>query len=69
MAHAPLLRLSASVLRDLQADKEICSLLGPKILKGNALFQVTAENLAPILDLFQLGGFLAEKPIEKLCTV
>ncbi len=58
--HAPLLRLSAAVLRDLQADKEICALLGPEITEGQRLVQVTAENLAPILDLLQQRGFLAE---------
>jgi hypothetical protein len=58
--HAPLLRLSDAVLRDLQADEEICALLGPEIIEGQRLVRVTSGNLAPILDLLQQRGFLTE---------
>lgn len=58
--HAPLLRLSADVLRDLQADKEVAALLGPEIVAEQRLVHVPAENLASVLDLLQQRGFLPE---------
>jgi hypothetical protein len=58
--HAPLLRLSADVLQDLQADKEVAALLGPEVSAEQRLVHIPAENLASILELLQQRGFLTE---------
>ncbi|GHO87941.1 hypothetical protein KSZ_59470 [Dictyobacter formicarum] len=56
--HAPLLRLPADVLQDLQADQEIATLLGSEIVDGQRLVHVSTQNLPQILTLLQQRGFM-----------
>ncbi|GCE19483.1 helicase-associated domain-containing protein [Dictyobacter kobayashii] len=56
--HAPLLRLSDDVLRDLQADQEVASLLGSEIVDDQRLVHVSTENLAQLLELLRQRGFI-----------
>jgi hypothetical protein len=57
---APLLRLSAQVLQDLQGDREIQSLLGSEVEQQNCLVRVEASQLERILALLRARGFHVE---------
>ena len=54
---APLLRLSAEVLRDLYADDELSSLLGPEVEQRQRMVHVDAQNLARVLEILRERGF------------
>ncbi|GCF10182.1 helicase-associated domain-containing protein [Dictyobacter arantiisoli] len=55
---APLLRLSADVLRDLQADPEVASLLGSEVAAEQRLVHIDVAQLAQLLKLLEIRGFL-----------
>jgi hypothetical protein len=57
---APLLRLSASVLQDLQNDEELKPLLGPEIEQQSHLVRVDAGNLERVVALLKERGFVVE---------
>ncbi|GAC1374057.1 MAG: hypothetical protein NVS2B12_38020 [Ktedonobacteraceae bacterium] len=57
---APLLRLSADVLQDLYADKELSALLGAEIEPQQRLVHVDAQNLARVLEILRERGFHVE---------
>jgi hypothetical protein len=57
---APLLRLSAQVLQDLQSDREIQPLLGSEVEQQNCLVRVEANQLERILALLRARGFDVE---------
>jgi hypothetical protein len=56
--HAPLLRLSADVLRDLQSDEELAPLLGPVVISEQRLVHVSERELPLVLALLRQRGFL-----------
>jgi hypothetical protein len=58
--HAPLLRLSESILRDLQADDELTPLLSTEIEPDSRLVRIKAEHLERIIELLQERGFVVE---------
>ncbi len=55
--HAPMLRLSEAVLRDLQADEEIGPLLGAEVEQRSRLVRVEGDNLARVMELLRERGF------------
>jgi Helicase conserved C-terminal domain len=58
---APLLRLSASALRDIQADEELGALLDAEVPPGSRLVRVAPHALARILELLRERGFTIEE--------
>lgn len=58
--HAPLLRLSEQVLRDLQADDELRALLGTEVEQQSRLVHVDAANLERVVALLHERGFTVE---------
>lgn len=59
--HAPLLRLSSEVLRDLQSDEELKTLLGSEVEQPARLVQVESQHLARVLELLHERGFSLEE--------
>lgn len=53
---SPLLRLSAEVLRDMQADEELAPLLGDEITGAQHLVRVARANLTQVLAILQARG-------------
>jgi hypothetical protein len=58
---APMLRLSASALRDIQADEELGALLEAEIPPASRLVRVSPERLARVLELLRERGFVVEE--------
>ena len=58
--HAPLLRLSAQTLQDIQADEELGLLLGEAVPPGSRLVRVAPEALERVLALLRERGFSVE---------
>ena len=56
----PMLRLSADVLQDLQADEELKPLLGTEVEQECRLVRVNAENLARVEALLRERGFIVD---------
>ncbi len=54
---APLLRLSAQVLRDLEADEELRPLLGTEVESYSRLVRVQADALERVMELLRERGF------------
>ncbi len=54
---APLLRLSAEVLQDLQTDKELAGLLSTEVEHRQRLVHVDPQNLARVLEILRQRGF------------
>ncbi len=57
---APLLRLPAQILQDIQADAELQSLLGSEVPPHTRLVRVPAEHLAQVIELLRERGFEIE---------
>jgi hypothetical protein len=58
---APLLRLSAQILQDVQADAELQSLLGSEVPPQARLVRVPPEHLARVVELLRERGFEIEE--------
>ncbi|HZR38901.1 MAG TPA: helicase-associated domain-containing protein [Ktedonobacteraceae bacterium] len=58
--HAPLLRLSEQVLKDLQTDDELKALLGTEVESQSRLIRVDASNLERVITLLRERGFTIE---------
>ena len=58
--HAPLLRLSAQALQDIQADEELGTLLGTEVPLENRLVHVAPEALDRVIELLRERGFSVE---------
>lgn len=58
--HAPLLRLSAQALRDIQADEDLGPLLGTEIPTESRLVRVAPEALERVLAFLKERGFSIE---------
>ncbi len=58
--HAPLLRLSAQVLQDIQADEELGRLLGIELPPESRLVRVAPETLERVVELLKERGFTVE---------
>ncbi len=58
--HSPLLRLSASVLQDLQADEELGPLLGTEVEQPSRLVHIAPEHLERVQELLRERGFEVE---------
>ncbi|HLI05167.1 MAG TPA: helicase-associated domain-containing protein [Ktedonobacteraceae bacterium] len=58
---APLLRLSAQILQDLQADEELQSLLDSEVPLHARLVRVPHEHLARVVELLRERGFEIEE--------
>ena len=57
---APLLRLSAQALQDIQADAELGPLLGTEVPLDNRLVRVDPGSLERVIELLQERGFDVE---------
>ncbi|HLZ60245.1 MAG TPA: helicase-associated domain-containing protein, partial [Ktedonosporobacter sp.] len=57
---APMLRLPAQVLRDLQSDEELSLLLGQEVEPSSRLVRVEAANLEQVQALLRERGFQVE---------
>ena len=57
---APLLRLSAQALQDIQADAELGPLLGTEVPLDNRLVRVDPRALERVIELLQERGFTVE---------
>jgi hypothetical protein len=57
---APLLRLSAQALQDIQADAELGPLLGTEVPLDNRLVRVDPRALERVIALLQERGFEVE---------
>ncbi len=57
---APLLRLSAQALRDIQADEELGMLLGAEIPAESRLVRVSPDMLERVIELLKERGFSVE---------
>ena len=55
---APLLRLSAQALRDIQADEELGPLLDAEVPPASRLVRVSPENLLRVMELLRERGFI-----------
>jgi len=55
--HAPLLRLSAQALHDIQADEELGPLLGTEVPPECRLVRVSPESLNHVIELLKERGF------------
>ncbi|HET9999299.1 MAG TPA: helicase-associated domain-containing protein [Ktedonobacteraceae bacterium] len=58
---APMLRLSAPALRDIQADEELGALLEAEVPPASRLVRVSPDNLPRVLELLRERGFMVEK--------
>jgi hypothetical protein len=58
--HAPLLRLSAQALQDIQADEELSLLLGTEVPPESRLVRVPPEDLERVVELLKERGFSVE---------
>ncbi len=58
---APMLRLSASALRDIQADEELGALLDTEVPLASRLVRVSPERLGRVLELLRERGFVVEE--------
>ncbi len=58
---APLLRLSASALRDIQADEELGALLDSEVPDDSRLVRVAPHSLVRVLELLRERGFTVEE--------
>jgi hypothetical protein len=62
---SPLLRLSASALRDIQADEELGALLDAEIPLESRLVRVALDALERMLELLRERGFTVEEEISR----
>lgn len=60
LEQAPLLRLSAQVLQDLQNDEALKTLLGPEVERQSRLIRIDASNLERLVALLEERGFIVE---------
>ncbi|HVB73961.1 MAG TPA: helicase-associated domain-containing protein [Ktedonobacteraceae bacterium] len=58
---APMLRLSAQALRDIQSDEELGALLDAEVLPDSRLVRVPSSKLARVLELLSERGFTVEE--------
>ena len=58
---APLLRLSANALRDIQADEELGALLDSEVPADSRLIRVAPHSLERVLELLRERGFTVEE--------
>lgn len=58
---APLLRLSAQALRDIQADEELGPLLDTEVPPASRLVRVSPDNLPHVMDLLRERGFIVDE--------
>ncbi|HKV60242.1 MAG TPA: helicase-associated domain-containing protein, partial [Ktedonobacteraceae bacterium] len=58
---APMLRLSAPALRDIQADEELGVLLDAEVPAASRLVRVSPANLPRVLELLRERGFMVEE--------
>ena len=58
---APMLRLSAQALRDIQADEELGALLDAEVPPASRLVRVSPDSLARVLELLRERGFVIEE--------
>ncbi|BCL81504.1 helicase-associated domain-containing protein [Ktedonobacteria bacterium brp13] len=59
---SPLLRLPGEILRDIQQDEELASLLGSEITDQQRIVRVSEQNLAHVLTLLRERGLLITPP-------
>ena len=57
---APMLRLSAQALRDIQADEELSMLLEREVSSESRLVRIPSDRLARVLELLRERGFAVE---------
>ena len=57
---APMLRLSAQALRDIQADEEVGELLEEEVSSENRLVRVPQDRLARVVELLRERGFVVD---------
>ncbi|TMF46526.1 MAG: hypothetical protein E6I32_11545 [Chloroflexi bacterium] len=57
---APMLRLSAQALRDIQADEEVGELLEEEVPSENRLVRVPQDRLARVVELLRERGFVVD---------
>ena len=57
---SPMLRLSASALRDIQADEELGPLLDAEVPPANRLVRLSPHALPRVLELLRERGFIVE---------
>ncbi len=57
----PMLRLSANILRDIQADEELGALLEAEVPPESRLVRVPPHSLARVLTLLRERGFTVEE--------
>jgi hypothetical protein len=58
---APMLRLSAQALRDIQADEELGPLLAAEVPPDSRLVRLSPENLPRVMELLRERGFIVEE--------
>lgn len=58
---APMLRLSAQTLRDIQADEELGALLDAEVPPASRLVRVSPDALPRVLELLRERGFVVEE--------
>ncbi len=58
---APMLRLSAQALRDIQADEELGPLLDTEVPPASRLVRVSPSNLPRVMELLRERGFIVDE--------
>jgi len=58
---APMLRLSAQALRDIQADEELGPLLNTEVPPASRLVRVSSTNLPRVMELLRERGFIIDE--------
>lgn len=58
---APMLRLSAQALRDIQADEELGPLLDTEVPPASRLVRISPDNLPRIMELLRERGFILDE--------
>ncbi|GAC1565527.1 MAG: hypothetical protein NVS3B14_03520 [Ktedonobacteraceae bacterium] len=58
---APLLRLSAQALRDIQSDEELGALLDAEVPQEDRLVRIRADRLARVMELLRERGFTVDE--------
>jgi hypothetical protein len=58
---APLLRLPAQILRDLQTDEDLAPLLGDEVEQTSRLVHIDESSLPDVLKLLRERGFNLEE--------
>ena len=58
---APMLRLSAQALRDIQADEELGPLLDTEVPPASRLVRIIPDNLPRVMELLRERGFIVDE--------